>query len=95
MNDDVSGFAKHGCGIGNYWHAPGRVRSADNLAEIASSFCRILINCADYFDGGFFSEQADNGGTDWTDSVLNGANFLFLQDIPPFSSRNSRRDTSL
>ena len=79
MYDDIGGFAEHGCSIRNHGHSPWSVRRADNFAEIAACFGRVFIDCADHFDGVFFAKQADNGGSDGADPILNGANFLFLQ----------------
>jgi hypothetical protein len=90
VDDNVSGFAEQGCGVGDDGHAPGGIRRANNFAKIAAGFCGVFINCADYFDGAFFAKQADDGGSDGSDSILNGANFLFLQSISTlFSEKNS------
>ena len=84
MDDNVSGFAEHGCGVGNDGDSPGRVRRANYFAEIAAGFCGVFIDGADYFDGAFFPQQADDGGSDGSDPVLDGANFLFLQSMFTF-----------
>lgn len=84
MYDDIGGFAQHGCGVGDDGHAPRRIGCADSFAEIASGFCGIFINGADYLDGAFFAKQANDCGTDGANSVLNGANLLFLQSCSPF-----------
>lgn len=84
MHDDVSGFAEHGCGVGYDGNAPWRVRRTDNFAEIASGLCGIFVDCADYLDGVFFTKQADDCRSDRANSVLNDANFLFLQSRATF-----------
>lgn len=94
MDDDISGFAEHGCGIGDNGHAPRCVRRADHFAEIAAGFCGIFINCADNFDGAFFTKQADDGGSDGADSILNGANFLFLQSVVTYFLNNFLQNIS-
>jgi hypothetical protein len=84
VDDNIGGFAEQCGGVSYNGDAPGSVRRAKNFAEIAARFCGIVIDCADYFDGVFFAKKADDGGSDGADSVLNGANFLFLQSVPSF-----------
>ena len=90
MHDDVGRFAEQCGGVGYDGNAPGGVRSANNFAKIAAGFCGVVINCADYFDSVFFVKKADDCGSDGADSILNGANFLFLQSISTlFAEKNS------
>jgi hypothetical protein len=63
--------------IGRNDDAPGRIRRSDNFAEVAADLGGIGINGANNFNGLLFPHQFCDGGADGTDTILDGANFLF------------------
>src|ERR1700758_3592954 len=76
MNHYVGGLFEDIAGIPGDFYAPGRVIGADDLAQIAANFCGVGIDCTTDFDGLLFAHQARNRGTNWADTILNGANLL-------------------
>ncbi len=77
MDNNVGGFAEHGYGIIRNGYTPRRVRPANYVTQVFSSFGRVGINGADNFDGALFAHQPHDRGSDGTDSVLDCTNLLF------------------
>jgi hypothetical protein len=76
MNHNVSGLFQNIAGIRGDLYTPRRVIGANDFTQIAANFRGVRIDCAADFDGLLFAHQARDGGTNRTDTILNGANLL-------------------
>ena len=82
MDHDIGRFFEHRLSVGKNRNAPGRVRRANHLAEIAPGLCGIFIDSADNFEQVLLAHQAHDRSADGADSILDDADFLFQWRIP-------------
>ena len=78
MDDHVRRLIEHGPGVAGDRHAPGRVLSLDDVAQVAPGLVRIGIDRPDNLDGAFFAHQPHDTRADGAHAVLHRPN-LFLQ----------------
>src|SRR5882724_8188703 len=78
----VRRLSQHFRGIRRDFHAPRRVARAHHFAQIASHFCRVVINRADNFHALLLAHQLRNRSSDRANAILNRAYFLFHYRSP-------------
>ena len=82
VDNHVHGFFEDGGGVRGNQDAPRRIAGADYFSEIPAGFGGVFINRADDFKGIFLAHQADDGGADRAEAVLDDANFHFHDGVP-------------
>ena len=76
VHDDVDGLLQQGGRARRDGHAPGRVRCADDFAQVAPGLGRIAVDAADDYERFLLPQQTGDRGADGADAELHDANLL-------------------